>query len=99
MVDHHFFRKFCISFKNGIREFFMLYNGTSNSPGPIQIHHGINDWMVPLEWSEGFVREMEDANMPVELFTYEGDDHNISNNYREAMLRTEAFFDEYVKGE
>jgi dipeptidyl aminopeptidase/acylaminoacyl peptidase len=67
--------------------------------GPIQIHHGTNDWMVPLEWSEGFVREMEDANMPVELFTYEGDDHNISSNYREAMLRTVAFFDEYVKGE
>ncbi len=67
--------------------------------GPIQIHHGTNDWMVPLEWSEGFVREMEDANMPVELFTYEGDDHNISSNYREAMLRTVAFFDEHVKGE
>lgn len=66
--------------------------------GPIQIHQGTDDRMVPLEWSEDFIQEMEDVNMPYEFYTYEGDDHNISANYREAMQRTVAFFDQYVKG-
>ena len=66
--------------------------------GPIQIQHGTADWMVPLEWSEDFIQEMENVNMPHEFYTYEGDDHNLSGNYREAMQRTVAFFDQYVKG-
>jgi dipeptidyl aminopeptidase/acylaminoacyl peptidase len=70
----------------------------NNLSGPIQIHHGTADWMVPLSWSEDFIRDMEEENMPSEIYIYEGDDHNISSNYREAMQRTVAFFDQYVKG-
>ena len=33
------------------------------------------------------------------LYTYPGDDHNISANFGVAMQRTVAFFDQYVKGE
>ena len=33
------------------------------------------------------------------LFTYEGDNHNISNNFGAAMRRSVAFFDLYIKGE
>ena len=65
--------------------------------GPIQIHHGTDDWMVPISWSQSFIQEMVNAGQSYEFYTYEGDDHNISSNYREAMLRTIAFFDQYVK--
>ena len=34
---------------------------------------------------------------PVELFTYPGDNHNISGNFNTAMGRTIAFFDAHVK--
>lgn len=66
--------------------------------GPIQIHHGTADWMVPLTWSEEFTQEMDAVNMPYEFYIYDDDDHNISGNYREAMQRTVAFFNQYVKG-
>ncbi len=65
--------------------------------GPIQIHHGTGDRMIPLEWSENFIQDMSDANQPYEFYIYEGDDHNISTHYFEAMRRSVAFFDQYVK--
>jgi hypothetical protein len=33
----------------------------------------------------------------VELYTYEGDDHNISNSFSIAMTRSIEFFDRYLK--
>ena len=41
--------------------------------------------------------EMLQANQVVELYTYEGDNHNISKNFSLAMQRTVEFFDRYVK--
>jgi len=35
---------------------------------------------------------------PVELYTYENDNHNISNHFGTAMERSIQFFDTYVKG-
>jgi dipeptidyl aminopeptidase/acylaminoacyl peptidase len=103
------------SFGDWVEEFTSTYGTSEQNPafwatispntylsdlsGPIQIHHGTDDWMVPLAWSEEFIQEMEDVHMPYEFYTYEGDDHNISNNFREAMQRTVAFFDRYVKGD
>jgi len=103
------------SFGSWVEEFIAMYGTADQNPafwdtispnsyvadlsGPIQIHHGSNDKMVPLEWSEDFVQDMQDAGMPVEIYTYENDDHNISINFREAMQRTVAFFDQYVKRE
>lgn len=69
----------------------------SDLSGPLQIHQGTEDWMVPQEWSEDFIREMDEASMPYEFYIYAGDDHNLSGNYWEAMQRTVAFFDQYVK--
>ena len=36
--------------------------------------------------------------MPVELYIYEGDNHNISVNFATAMARSIQFFDTHVKG-
>ncbi len=65
--------------------------------GPIQLHHGTLDEDVPLEFSELLFYEMIEANQYVELYKYEGDNHNISNYFSTAMQRTIEFFDRYLK--
>jgi fermentation-respiration switch protein FrsA (DUF1100 family) len=68
--------------------------------GPIQLHHSTTDEMVPVEWAETLAQELEDVDQqPYELYTYPGDNHNISANFGVAMQRTVAFFDQYVKGQ
>ena len=69
----------------------------SDLSGPIQLHHGTADEDVPLEFSETLFYQMLNANQYVELYKYEGDNHNISNNFSTAMQRTIEFFDRYVK--
>jgi dipeptidyl aminopeptidase/acylaminoacyl peptidase len=65
--------------------------------GPIQLHHGTADTDVPWEFSEMLYDEMLEANQLVEFYTYEGDNHNISNYFTQAMQRTIEFFDRYLK--
>jgi dipeptidyl aminopeptidase/acylaminoacyl peptidase len=65
--------------------------------GPIQIHHGTADADVPWEFSQMLHDEMVQANQSVELYLYEGDNHNISNSFSLAMQRTIEFFDRYLK--
>lgn len=65
--------------------------------GPIQLHHGTADADVPLEFSELLFYQMLEAEQYVELYKYDGDNHNISNYFSTAMQRTIEFFDRYVK--
>jgi uncharacterized protein len=69
----------------------------SDLNGPIQIHHGTGDADVPWQFSQMLHDEMVQANRMVELYLYEGDNHNISNNFGLAMQRTIEFFDRYLK--
>ena len=64
---------------------------------PIQLHHGTADHDVPWEFSEMLYDEMLAANQVAEFYTYEGDNHNISNYFSIAMQRTIEFFDRYLK--
>jgi fermentation-respiration switch protein FrsA (DUF1100 family) len=66
--------------------------------GPVQLHHGTADTSVPIEFSTTLFEQTQDAGGTVELYTYEGDNHNISNSFSLAMQRSIAFFDTYVKG-
>jgi dipeptidyl aminopeptidase/acylaminoacyl peptidase len=66
--------------------------------GPLQLHHGTADSSVPVEFSETLNDEMEARDLPVELYIYEGDNHNISDSFTPAMQRSIQFFDEHVKG-
>jgi len=50
-----------------------------------------------VEFSQMRYNEMLQANRMVELYTYEGDNHNISHNFSLAMQRTVEFFDRYLK--
>jgi uncharacterized protein len=65
--------------------------------GPVQLHHGTADTSVPVEYSETLYRQIQTVGKPVELFVYEGDNHNISASFGEAMARSIQFFDLYVK--
>ena len=69
----------------------------SDISGPVQLHHGTADTDVPVEFSEKLFYQMLDVDRYVELYKYEGDNHNISNYFSTAMQRTIEFFDRYVK--
>jgi dipeptidyl aminopeptidase/acylaminoacyl peptidase len=69
----------------------------SDISGPLQLHHGTADTSVPLEFSELLFYQMLSANQYVELYKYEGDNHNIANYFSTAMRRTIEFFDRFVK--
>jgi uncharacterized protein len=64
---------------------------------PIQLHHGTADHDVPWQFSEMLYDEMLAANQVAEFYTYDGDNHNISNYFSLAMQRTIEFFDRYLK--
>lgn len=65
--------------------------------GPIQLHHGTADHDVPWEFSQMLYDELLAANQVAEFYTYDGDNHNISNSFGIAMQRTIKFFDRYLK--
>jgi len=65
--------------------------------GPIQLHHGTEDQSVPLDYSLMLEQQIVAAGKPVELYTYEGDDHNIAKNWGMAMTRSVEFMDRHVK--
>jgi len=66
--------------------------------GPLQLHHGTADHTVPILFSETLKQELEAAGQPVEYYTYEGDDHNLSRSLTLALERSVAFFDQHVEG-
>ena len=65
--------------------------------GPIQLHHGTNDASVPLRFSQTLEKQMKEEGKIVELFVYQGDDHNLTANFNTAMSRSVTFFDKYLK--
>ncbi len=65
--------------------------------GPVQLHHGTADSSVPFEFSEKLSEQLEAEGKEVELYIYEGDDHNLSGNFSIAMQRSIEFFDRYLK--
>jgi dipeptidyl aminopeptidase/acylaminoacyl peptidase len=69
----------------------------SDLSGPLQLHHGTNDEDVPLAFSIRLAEEVRAVGGIADLYTYEGDNHNISNNFTTAMDRTIAFYDQYLK--
>ena len=70
----------------------------SDLSGPLQLHHGTADQTVPPIYSDLLLAEVKAVGKPVELYTYPGDNHNISNQFKTAMVRSVAFMDKYVKG-
>jgi uncharacterized protein len=69
----------------------------SDISGPVQLHHGTNDASVPIAFSQKLVTGLESVGKPVELFAYQGDDHNLSNNLSLALERSVQFFDSQLQ--
>jgi dipeptidyl aminopeptidase/acylaminoacyl peptidase len=69
----------------------------SDLSGPVQLHHGTGDTDVPNAMSVRLDDQIRAAGQDVELFLYNGDDHNISRNRDDALTLSVAFFDRYVK--
>src|SRR5256885_16135993 len=65
---------------------------------PIQVHHGTADVEVPVQFSQTLAKDLHTASKPVELYTYAGTDHNISQGFALAMSRSVAFFNRSLKG-
>jgi len=65
--------------------------------GPLQLHHGVADTSVPVEFSEKLEKQLLTAKKPVELYTYPEDDHDITANFGIAIQRSIEFFDKNVK--
>jgi dipeptidyl aminopeptidase/acylaminoacyl peptidase len=53
---------------------------------------------VPYEWSQTLYSQLQEVGKTVEFYGYEGDNHNLSNNFGTAMARSVQFFDTYLKG-
>lgn len=65
--------------------------------GPLQLHHSTLDESVPYVFSQKLEEQMKAAHKEVELYLYEGDDHDISANFNTAIERSVEFFDKNVK--
>jgi dipeptidyl aminopeptidase/acylaminoacyl peptidase len=65
--------------------------------GPVQLHHGTADSSVPLEFSQILDQQIDAVEGEVELYVYDGDDHNLSKNLSTALARSVEFFDAHVK--
>lgn len=65
--------------------------------GPIQLHHGGGDSVVPVEFSEILYNELQAEGRAVEYYLYPGDNHNISANFSTALERSLTFFDAVLR--
>jgi len=64
---------------------------------PIQLHHGTADSSVPVELSIHLADALEKERKIVELYQYDGADHNFSgNSFGTAMQRSVDFFKKYL---
>lgn len=65
---------------------------------PVQLHHGEADEEVPLSFSQSLYNKLKATGKYVELYTYPGADHNISDpSFSLAMERSVAFFKKYLQ--
>lgn len=69
----------------------------SDLSGPIELHHGTADDDVPVEFSIRLAELGRQNGQLINLYTYEGDNHNISKYFSQAMWQTIDFFDIYLK--
>jgi dipeptidyl aminopeptidase/acylaminoacyl peptidase len=65
--------------------------------GPIQLHHGTADTSVPIAFSVDLYEQLQQAGAESELYLYEGADHNLSQPFTTAMLRTIEFYNRFLK--
>ncbi|MFW5704176.1 MAG: alpha/beta hydrolase family protein [Patescibacteria group bacterium] len=64
---------------------------------PIQIHQGIDDDPVPVEWSEELYADLNELEKDVDLFIYESSDHNLApKGWSQAVARSISFYNRFL---
>lgn len=72
-------------------------NFVSDISGPVQIHHGLADKVVPPEFSSSLDSALKEAQKEVEYYTYVGADHNLSGSaFTPALNRSVEFFKQHL---
>lgn len=64
---------------------------------PVQLHHGLLDETVPFSLSQKMYDKLKILNKPVEVYFYEGNDHNLSQSFNLAQQRSIDFFTKHLK--
>ena len=73
------------------------YSYLNDTSGPIQLHHGTADSSVLIELSIHLKDALEKEGKIVELYKYDGADHNFrENSFGTAMQRSVDFFKKYL---
>ena len=76
------------------------YSFLSDIGGAVQLHHGTADDSVPVELSAELEAALKIAGREVELYQYQGADHNLSGAaFGPAMERTVQFFKKQLRAE
>jgi dipeptidyl aminopeptidase/acylaminoacyl peptidase len=70
----------------------------SDITAPIQLDVGGSDEEVPPSFSQKLFEKLKNAGKTVEIYSYPGNDHNISQSLSLALERSVNFFDKYLKG-
>jgi dipeptidyl aminopeptidase/acylaminoacyl peptidase len=65
--------------------------------GPLQLHHGTADAVVPVAFSEELAAAVQRAGGKAELFIYPKEDHNLVKSFNSAMIRSLQFFNQALK--
>lgn len=65
--------------------------------GPLQLHHGTSDPVVPVAFSEELAAAIQSVGDKAELFIYPGEDHNLVKSFNSAMIRSLQFFNQALK--
>lgn len=65
--------------------------------GPLQLHYGTSDEYAPPVFSENLAEQVRAAGREVEIYSYPGDNHNLTGFFNLAMDRTIEFFDAVLK--
>lgn len=64
--------------------------------GPVQLHHGLADDNVPIEFSRHLQAALQAKGKTVEEYEYPGSDHNIAQGFSLAMQRSVEFFKKFL---
>lgn len=72
--------------------------GLNTATTPIQLHHAKGDETVPWEYSQSLTDKLNAIGKPVELFLYDGSNHNLSGApFSIAMARSVQFFKDHLQ--
>ncbi len=64
--------------------------------GPIQLHQGTADDLVPTRWSQTMVRNLKAKKKAITYFEYPGADHNLRPDWDTAVERSIEFFTQHL---